>query len=275
MQITFLLDQNALLTEAKRFKEAHAAINIGLMYFPRHPQLVSYFSKIPNQYDNAFFGDAYDSSFRSAVAMLGSLNQALEFKTVVDIGAGVGAWSRAAIELNKEVLSIDGNWVQEIPGKFELLKYSFQNLNEPINTDSIYDLAICLEVAEHLSPVRSEGLISDLCGLAPVVMFGAALPRQGGAGHINCRPHSFWINLFAENNYKAIDFFRPQFWYDGQVGPWYSQNTYLFVKNERASEFSNFHTPSLVDVYHPKVVLDSPMCLEDHSKGTIDPGAIY
>ena len=60
--------------------------------------------------------------------MLGFLNQALEFKTVVDIGAGVGAWSRAAIELNKEVLSIDGDWVQEIPGKFELLKYSFQNL---------------------------------------------------------------------------------------------------------------------------------------------------
>jgi len=275
MNIASILDNIAILAEAKRFREAHDVINVGLMYYPRHPKLISYFSTLPNQYDDVFFGDAYDTSYRSALEMLGALNDTISYQTVIDIGAGVGAWSRAAIELNKTVLSIDGNWVQEIPGKFELLKYSFQNLNEPINTDSIYDLAICVEVAEHLLPVRSEDLISDLCGLAPVVMFGAALPRQGGAGHINCRPHSFWINLFTENNYKAIDFFRPEFWYDGKVGPWYSQNTYLFVKNERASEFSNFNTPSLVDVYHPKIVLDSPMCLEDHQKGTIDPGAIY
>jgi hypothetical protein len=40
--------------------------------------------------------------------MLGSLNEVLSFKSVIDIGAGVGAWSGAAIELNKTVISIDG-----------------------------------------------------------------------------------------------------------------------------------------------------------------------
>lgn len=47
MHITFL-DQIALLADSKPFKEAHTAINVGLMYFPRHPQLISYFSIIPN-----------------------------------------------------------------------------------------------------------------------------------------------------------------------------------------------------------------------------------
>lgn len=219
-----------------------------------------------------FFDDAYDTSYRSAIAMLGALNEAISFESVIDIGAGVGAWSRAAIELNKSVLSIDGSWVKNIPAKFEELNYSYQNLNESITSNHIYDLAICLEVAEHLSPSRSLSLVSDLCSLAPIVMFGAALPRQGGAGHINCRPHSFWINLFEKNDYKVYDFFRPRFWYDGKVGPWYAQNTYLFVKNEIASVFSNFPTPSLVDVYHPKVVLDSPICLKDHQNGILDPG---
>lgn len=275
MQLNFILNQIALLADQNRFKEAHAAINVGLMHFPRHPQLISYFAKIPNQYDNVFFDDAYDTSYRSAIEMLGFLDKALSFKSVIDIGAGVGAWSRAAIELNKSVLSIDGNWVQDIPNKFDKLKYSFQNLNDSLVVDTHYDLAICLEVAEHLEPQRSQGLISDLCRLAPVVMFGAALPRQGGAGHINCRPHSFWIDLFKNNDYKALDLFRPRFWYDGNVGPWYAQNTYLFVKSDRVTEFPNFIQPSLVNVYHPKVVLDSPMCLQDHQNRQVDPGEIY
>ena len=85
--------------------------------------------------------------------------------------------------------------------------------------DSIYDLAVCLEGAEHLSPQRNPSLIPDLCRLAPIVMFGGVLPRQGGAGQINCRPHSFWTKLFRNKDYKAIDFFKPRFWYDGKVSP--------------------------------------------------------
>ena len=37
--------------------------------------------------------------------MLGTLNQVLEFKTVVEIGAEVDVWSLAAIEPNKDFLS--------------------------------------------------------------------------------------------------------------------------------------------------------------------------
>jgi hypothetical protein len=200
------------------------------------------------------------------------LAEHFQFNSVVDVGAGVGAWSRAALEMDKAVTSIDGEWVAGIPGKFERLNYIFQDLNNQVASASPHDVAVCVEVAEHLLPERSPGFVADLCKLAPVVIFGAALPRQGGAGHINCRPHSFWIKTFAEKNYTAIDLFRPKFWYDGRVGPWYAQNTYLFVAPEKLAQFDGFSKPSLVDVYHPKVVLDSPMCLQDHLAGNIDPG---
>lgn len=272
MDISTILSFITYLCEAKRFKDAHGAINVGLMHYPRHPELIAYFAKIPGQYDDSFFGDAYETSYLSAKLMLGHLNMFFLFHSVVDIGAGVGAWSRAALEMDKAVTSIDGEWVAAIPGKFSGLQYLFQDLNKKILFDSRKDIAICVEVAEHLLPERSVGIVSELVALAPVVVFGAALPRQGGAGHINCRPHSFWINAFLENGYVAIDFFRPKFWYDGRVGPWYSQNTYLFVGPEKLDEFSGFLRPSLVDVYHPRVVLDSPMCLQDHLAGIIDPG---
>jgi hypothetical protein len=46
-----------------------------------------------------------------------------------------------------------------------------------------FDLAVCLEVAEHLPPERAESFIRELCDLAPVVLFSAAIPGQGGTGH--------------------------------------------------------------------------------------------
>jgi hypothetical protein len=275
MDLSFILNHIAQLCEAKRFKEAHGAINVGLMHYPRHPELIGYFSKIPGQYDESFFGDAYATSYLSAKLMFNHLNKHFLFDSVVDVGAGVGAWSRAALEMNKAVTSIDGEWVSSIPDKFPGLNYLFQDLNKKISVSSLHDVAVCVEVAEHLLPERSSGIVADLCSLAPVVVFGAALPRQGGAGHINCRPHSFWINAFSEHDYAVIDLFRPKFWYDGHVGPWYSQNTYLFVAPEKSSQFSGFSKPSLVDVYHPKIVLDSPMCLQDHLTGNIDPGDQY
>jgi hypothetical protein len=275
MELSFILSLIDQLCEVKRFKEAHGAINVGLMHHPRNPALIAYFSKLPSQYDDSFFGDAYATSYLSAQLILGHLNEHFRFNSVVDVGAGVGAWSRAALEMNKTVTSIDGEWVSEIPGKFSRLNYIFQNLNNKVSTNSQHDIAVCVEVAEHLLPERSQGIVADLCKLAPVVVFGAALPRQGGAGHINCRPHSFWIKAFSENKYTAIDLFRPKFWYDGRVGPWYSQNTYLFVAPEKLNQFVGFSSPSLVDIYHPKVVLDSPMCLQDHLTGNIDPGDKY
>ena len=60
-----------------------------------------------------------------------------------------------------------------------------------------FDLAISLEVAEHLAPQRSESLVRDLCALADVVLFAAAVPFQGGAGHVNERWQSWWAQRFT------------------------------------------------------------------------------
>ena len=64
-----------------------------------------------------------------------------------------------------------------------------------------YDIAMCIEVAEHLPATRADDLVKTLTGLAPVVLFSAAIPGQGGHGHINCQPKEYWIEKFALLNY--------------------------------------------------------------------------
>ena len=91
------------------------------------------------------------------------------------------------------------------------------------------DLAICLEVAEHLTPAAGARLVKTLCSVAPVVLFSAAIPAQGGTNHINEQWQSHWADEFAAHGFDCFDPIRPEIWNDRDVFPWYRQNILLFV----------------------------------------------
>ena len=120
-----------------------------------------------------------------------------------------------------DVLGIDGAYVDPemllIPAGHFLVK----DLLHPIQTDKRYDLAVCLEVAEHLPGTRSAGLVQDLDSLAPCVLFSAALPGQGGTDHVNERYLSYRVGLFSEHNYLPFDLLGPRIWNDASIEWWY------------------------------------------------------
>lgn len=52
------------------------------------------------------------------------------------------------------------------------------DLSQPFQLAEFFDLAICLEVAEHLPKQSAPGFIQSLVRLAPVVLFSAAIQLQ-------------------------------------------------------------------------------------------------
>jgi FkbM family methyltransferase len=76
------------------------------------------------------------------------------------------------------------------------------------------------------------------------VLFSAAIPFQGGAGHVNEQWPSYWAALFAKHDYVAYDVVRPAVWEDDRVAFWYAQNMILYV--DRA------HAPALRTDVRPK-----------------------
>jgi hypothetical protein len=106
------------------------------------------------------------------------------------------------------------------------------DLTRRLTLDRRYDLATCLEVAEHLPTERSSGLVEDLTAAAPVVLFSAAIPGQGGTDHINEQWPFFWRDLFARRGYVRLDPFRPRLWRDRTVAYCYRQNLYLYASRE-------------------------------------------
>jgi hypothetical protein len=96
--------------------------------------------------------------------------------------------------------------------------------------DRKFDLAVSLEVGEHLPPVSSDDFVASLVGLSDVVLFSAAIPRQRGSNHVNERWQSWWAERFGAHGFVPVDCVRRRVWSDADVHWWYAQNTLLYVR---------------------------------------------
>lgn len=149
-------------------------------------------------YDTEFFTLEGEVAYRSAQIVLPGLIAALGARTVIDIGSGTGAWALAAQEAGCEVLAVDGH----VPDEQVLVEnFTRADLTSGFSCQG-WDLAICLEVAEHLPASAAAPLVAGLA-LARTVLFSAATPGQPGVGHINCQPHEYWHELFAAHGKTA------------------------------------------------------------------------
>ena len=149
-----------------------------------------------------------------------------------NVGCGVGTW--LAVLLEKGVGTVrgyDGPWVQA--NQLVIPRDSFQNIDlghpEGVRPDRRFDLAICLEVAEHLPPERAGDLVHSLCSLSDIVLFSAAIPGQGGVHHVNEQWPAYWAARFAGLGYKAIDTIRFRIWEDDEIPYWYRQNLVVYA----------------------------------------------
>jgi SAM-dependent methyltransferase len=115
----------------------------------------------------------------------------------VDVGAGSGAFAAAARRRGARVVALE----RSRPGRLiaaaqRVTAEPFDLRRDPPATRARADLAYCFEVAEHLPPDLGERLAAFLSQLAPVVVFTAAQPGQGGYGHINEQPKAYWHTRF-------------------------------------------------------------------------------
>lgn len=191
-------------------------------------------------YDQNFYADQQDGSYLSAKEILPLVQEAIVPRTIVDAGCGVGTWLRAWKEAGAaSILGIDGEYALTAGLQIPAEHFTAMDLTCPRSIGRSFDLAQSLEVAEHLPAQAARPFIDFLCSLAPVVLFGAAIPFQGGTAHINERWPEYWAKMFLANGYATFDPIRPKIWKNPHVQFWYAQNTFLFVKCDRISSYPN------------------------------------
>ena len=217
-------------------------------------------------YDNEFYQAQQLKSYNSALVVLGHVFDVFCPKKIVDFGCGVGAWLKAAAEIHSkkgmddcEYVGLDGDWGEKknmIPDCVDFRGIDLENIS-PL--DKKYDMAISVEVAEHLPESCARKFVSTICNSADVILFGAAIPGQGGVNHINEQYQSYWMSLFCEKGFKCIDLIRPAYFDDERIGVAYRQNLLLYVKEGSPGSvaFDGFNevNKNLLDIVHP-IVLD-------------------
>ncbi len=205
-----------------------------------------------NTYNSKFFQEITDASTTSASIVVPCVVELLQPIKVLDIGCGLGAWVNEFLQCGCDAYGVDGPYVRLDQLLIPRERFIAHDLRTPLTIRGTYDLVTCMEVAEHLPQARAKSLVSDLTSLAPIVIFGAAIPGQGGRGHINEQWPEYWRDLFAAVQYSLVDCFRHRFWYDNRVASWYSQNLFLYTHNSIASKYQGLHREAPLSAVHPK-----------------------
>jgi SAM-dependent methyltransferase len=180
-------------------------------------------------YTPEFFEGKRQRRTYSALQIMKVVSQLLRPHSVADFGCGDGTWLKAAAEIGAVILDgYDGSWVSP-SGLDSRINFTAIDFEAGFGCRQDYDLAMSLEVAEHLTPAAGERLIATLCKGSKVILFSAAIPDQGGSNHINEQWQSYWASRFAQHDFECFDPVRPAIWSDNEIYPWYRQNILVFV----------------------------------------------
>lgn len=177
----------------------------------------------------------------SAAALVPILCEKFHPQTVIDVGCGEGSFLREFEHLSATTVGVDGSWVDGVI-QVDLTAPPYPDLGR-------FDLALCLEVAEHVHVLHAEELVDWLVVLSPIVVFSAAIPGQGGVGHVNEQWPAYWAEKFAARGYKGSDELRWQVWDDARIEPWYRQNLLVFGAAVEAGDLRAVVHPEIWSVY--------------------------
>jgi SAM-dependent methyltransferase len=181
-------------------------------------------------YTPDYYARLSEGSRASAAAVVPLVIELIQPASVIDVGCGTGAWLAAFQRQGvADVCGVDGPHVDRAQLEIEPRQFFAADLALPLSVGRQFDLALSLEVAEHLPESLADQFIETLTTLAPVMLFSAAVPDQGGEHHVNEQWPEYWVELFATRGFAALDPFRRLLWQRSDVDWWYAQNMLLFV----------------------------------------------
>jgi SAM-dependent methyltransferase len=154
-------------------------------------------------YDDEFYRSNQEEGLKLAEWFVPLLRDTFQFNSLLDIGCGTGHYLLACQKMGiADVFGIEGS-----PFAFKHLLVANSlvvkhDLRQPYTFNRRWDLAISIEVAEHIDDIATDNYVKILSDGADVVVITAAPLGQGGTRHVNEHSRDWWIDKFAVPGYR-------------------------------------------------------------------------
>jgi cyclopropane fatty-acyl-phospholipid synthase-like methyltransferase len=116
-----------------------------------------------NFYDQKFYELQKEPSITGAQCVIPLILQLINPKSVIDVGCGIGTWLRVVKDMapDIQVLGLDGEYNADrlLIDAHEFIGCDLEKQFPPFSSE--FDLAMSLEVAEHLSPERASSFVKE------------------------------------------------------------------------------------------------------------------
>jgi SAM-dependent methyltransferase len=173
---------------------------------------------------------------RAAAVVLPLVFDIFKPSSVADIGCGLATWASVCEDLGvKEVIGVDGDYVELERLKIDRSKFISHDLRMPLLLKKKYDMAVCLEVAEHIPEQYADTIVETLVNTSDLILFSSAIPMQNGQNHINEQLFEYWMDKFGQKEYIFYDVIRPVIWNNASVDWWYRQNIFIVARKGKLS----------------------------------------
>jgi SAM-dependent methyltransferase len=147
-------------------------------------------------------------------------------KSVLDIGCGTGEAVKNFRSHGIEAFGVEGSGsaIQRSSCREFIHQH---DLRKPLRLGRTFDLVWCFEVAEHIHHLYVDIFVDSLVAHAPIIALSAAPPGQGGEGHFNEQPQSYWISKFLDRGFVL-----QREWTQTlqSIEEFYSPNMMIFVR---------------------------------------------
>ena len=190
------------------------------------------------------------------------LAEAGPIRSAVDIGCGYGEWLYVCKEQGlTDIIGADGAWVDRSKILISESEFTSVDCSQPFDLQRTFDLALCTELAEHVPDGSADSLVASLTRLAPLIVWSAAIPYQGGKDHINEQWPEYWAGKFARHGFVPLEEIRQLIWDRADLIWWYKQNLMLYVHADKLDGLERLkaacarHSPIPSRVVHPDLFL--------------------
>jgi SAM-dependent methyltransferase len=208
-------------------------------FIRQYPLVIKLKGLLPHNviYDSDYYGRFVDDpAVRSSRTISDSIVAEFTPKTVIDVGCGTGALLGALRERGCEVFGLEySKGALEYCRARKLNVVEFDLERDFVDDDTTYDVAVSMEVAEHLPERSADRYVDLLSHLSRVIVFTAAPPCQGGMDHVNEQPPLYWIRKFQQRGFRHAEELSRR-WQESwrvasDVESWYYRNLMIFQKD--------------------------------------------